>query len=423
MKSSFDNEADFVAYINEKSRNKSYTALHYAAYNLGIDELQILLDNSADINALTSDGFNVLHTASQGKNLPALIFLVEQYGLDVNCKDLQGCTPLHWCAFSNFKQGVEYLVQKNSQLDIPDNSGLTPLLTAMLNERSSVIEDFVFHQVSLTAKDNYDRSCDDYAKAMKHKEYFEFKKQVNFSTFKAVMCNIFLIFFYLLFFVIALIVLLPWINNKIFSYAFFGISGIFVMLTITEFLYRSNCKKKIKFTEWLPFAKSGLVTNENICLYCETEKKPLTTHCFICNSCTDSFVFHSRFFGRCFSTTGYCIELVRLILFLLNVSDFFVLGALSISFQTLKKDAFPFVLDIPCLMNRLAKNILGASTCAVSLIMIIYLVVAVVRGTKKLQNINQRKRVQDVRKERSFSGSSVGHYNSEVKSREESLIS
>jgi len=73
------------------------TPLHIVAEYAGVDALQCLMDNGADVNARARGLLNQtpLHRAANGDNTEALRFLVSK-GAQVNAKDADGCPPMQY---------------------------------------------------------------------------------------------------------------------------------------------------------------------------------------------------------------------------------------------------------------------------------------------------------------------------------------
>ena len=51
--------------------------------------------------------------------------------MDVNKKDYQGGTPLHWACHQNSEMALSYLLAWNPNINAQDNNGLTPLHLAV----------------------------------------------------------------------------------------------------------------------------------------------------------------------------------------------------------------------------------------------------------------------------------------------------
>ncbi|WMT84150.1 ankyrin repeat domain-containing protein [Wolbachia endosymbiont of Listronotus oregonensis] len=164
--------------------NGSRVPLHYAAYNGKLDVVKYFIDEEkVDVNLKDSDGQTALHMASGGSHLDVVEYLASKgadikakdkdgktpldiaidqkhdsivkylkqaqlneqllaavkdsdfnevqglvnRGANVNAKDKDGKTPLHYASQSYHRLGmVKYLISKGAGIDVKDNSGGTP---------------------------------------------------------------------------------------------------------------------------------------------------------------------------------------------------------------------------------------------------------------------------------------------------------
>ncbi|KAK0444045.1 ankyrin repeat-containing domain protein [Armillaria borealis] len=68
-----------------------------------------------------------IHNAAQS-NQPGLVkALVTENPKSVNALDADDRTPLHWAASSGSLEITRYLIDNKADIDLPDNSGWTPL--------------------------------------------------------------------------------------------------------------------------------------------------------------------------------------------------------------------------------------------------------------------------------------------------------
>ena len=69
------NEKIFNDFINAKTETEFLTALHYASYRGNIKIIKLLIENNADVNALSYNGLNMLHKAAQRNQPSAIVYL------------------------------------------------------------------------------------------------------------------------------------------------------------------------------------------------------------------------------------------------------------------------------------------------------------------------------------------------------------
>ena len=87
--------------------------------------VQALLDSGADVNAKDENDMTALHWAASGGN-EELVELLISKGADVNAKEEVGWTPLHYAAAMNHKAIAELLLAKGADVNAKAKDGKTP---------------------------------------------------------------------------------------------------------------------------------------------------------------------------------------------------------------------------------------------------------------------------------------------------------
>ena len=117
------------------------TPLHIATVHGHTNAMQLLIDNGADINAITKCGWKhiSLHIASYGNNIDAVQLLINN-GANINITDACGNTPLHDAVDNGHPNIIQLLIDKGANINAMDNKGYTPLRYADEDTRQLLID-------------------------------------------------------------------------------------------------------------------------------------------------------------------------------------------------------------------------------------------------------------------------------------------
>jgi ankyrin repeat protein len=113
------------------------SALHKAAYFSNVIAVQKLLEKGANPNIVDKNGASPLHfVAPQSDGIPIIDLLLEAQKVkgkgDVNDRDYQGRTALHYAAGSSNEITAEHLITKGADIHYRDKYNATPLHMAAM---------------------------------------------------------------------------------------------------------------------------------------------------------------------------------------------------------------------------------------------------------------------------------------------------
>ncbi|XP_069036016.1 ankyrin repeat and SOCS box protein 3 isoform X3 [Lepisosteus oculatus] len=121
--------ADSVSFVNSRTY-EGETALHLAARRGHCVIVGRLLEAGAEANQVTNEETTPLFLAVQNGHTDVVKLLVSR-GADVNgSQSLCGWNSLHQSAFQGFSEVMKILLEKDADIEIRDDFGITPLFIA-----------------------------------------------------------------------------------------------------------------------------------------------------------------------------------------------------------------------------------------------------------------------------------------------------
>ena len=110
----------------EEKTNDGYTPLICAVEKGNSKVVEFLLSKGANINATTEDGISALHIVSRDDDLDLIKFFITE-GAKLESKDIAGNTPLIWAVNEGNSKIVEYLLSKGANVNALTSDGRTAL--------------------------------------------------------------------------------------------------------------------------------------------------------------------------------------------------------------------------------------------------------------------------------------------------------
>src|SRR3989304_592033 len=115
--------------------------------------INILLDHGADIEARDNNDFTSLHYAASNGHLATVAFLLER-GAAIEAQGNQGHTPLHIAVLNGQQATVAFVLDRGANIEAQDNQGATPLHLAALNEQQATVAFLLNRGATIEARDN-----------------------------------------------------------------------------------------------------------------------------------------------------------------------------------------------------------------------------------------------------------------------------
>ena len=124
-------------WVNEKSIRNGTVAIHIAAYHGNPHIIKSLLNIGADHTIRNNNGIGIIHCAAQNNKGWPIVYFHNEYNMNVDIKDIDGNTPLHWACYFGATEAVSYLLKWSNCINDPNGNGETPLHLATKMTMSS----------------------------------------------------------------------------------------------------------------------------------------------------------------------------------------------------------------------------------------------------------------------------------------------
>lgn len=322
-----DNLNIFKDFINAKTQGDNQTALHYASFRGNIKIIRLLIDNYADINAVTTKGYTMLHKAAQGNKPSAIVYFNKKYKMDLEATEENKMNALHLAAGNGMESAVIYLISLGININAKDKNGFTPLHHAVKKKQIRIIKKLLQRGADRYIPDNKNKTPVKLAEKNKEIAVIFRKKGVCEKLFfkpdinKKQCCSnknmVLFITLHLLIIFLVFFVLFPFFDNNIFSFSYLGVSALVFILYFS--LSFSNPGKMInyQYKGMLDAVEKG-EDLENFCSYCLVKNKYRSKHCLICQKCIEEFDHHCFWVGNCIGKNNYTLFFIFLVYVLIN---------------------------------------------------------------------------------------------------------
>jgi len=116
----------FNKLINAKC-NEGNTPLMYAVFRGNLKIIKKLLEFQVNIYDANMNGDTLMHTCVKSDQVNVLVYLKQKLKLSVNSTDKKGSTPLHHACFLGSEHCINVLLSWIDDVNVKNDEGNTPL--------------------------------------------------------------------------------------------------------------------------------------------------------------------------------------------------------------------------------------------------------------------------------------------------------
>ena len=386
-----NSEKIFKDFINAKTETEHLTPLHYAAYRGNIKVIELLIQNSANVNALSYNGLNMLHKGAQGNSPNSIIYFNKKYKIDISSTNNDQLNALHFAAISGMDNSVIYLLHLGLDPNIQDIHGNTALHYAVKYNQIRIIKKLIQNGADKNILNKNKISPATLARESPELTDIFLKKGICQKLFfkpdinkKSNLSNINMLLFIILHITViflTFVMLMPYFDNTVFTLIYLAISFLlFILFFILSF---SDPGKLINSNNMsmLDLVLRGELLEE-YCPNCLIKMNYRTKHCIICEKCVDEFDHHCFWVGNCIGKNNYLLFFIFLVFVIFNtvfnflITTYYVFTEMKSPFGEKTNDAFPgFYFGVNSVIyNRTVRIVVSIFISAVCVLFFIPLI-------------------------------------------------
>ena len=347
----------FKDFINAKTDGDNQTALHLASFRGNIKIIKLLISNYAEINVLTSKGYNMIHKAAMGNKPSAIIYFNKKYNMNLEDTDENQMNALHLATRNCMENSVIYLLNLGINVNLKDKEGNTALHYAVRNGQIRIIKKLIQRGADINIPD-FKKKKTPAMLAKNNPEILEifrnkgiceklfFKPDISKKTLCSNKNMFFFIILHILIIFFVFFVLLPYFNSTIFGIIYVVISCLVFILYISLSCSNPGRMENKEYKDILDLVESGQEA-EDFCPLCLVKNKFRSKHCLICEICVDEFDHHCFWVGNCIGKDNYTLFFIFLIYILINtlfnmgVNIFYLITEMGNDEAEIENNAFP----------------------------------------------------------------------------------
>ena len=364
----------FTAFINSKTE-EGLTPLHYTAYIGNLEISKILLQNGADVNAVTNLGKNIIHLSAEGNQPSYMIFYLFKKVIDISTQDNNKSTPLHWACYSGASDSVKFLIGLNAEINSMDKNELTPLHLAVLHNRKDIVIKLLQNGAIKDVTNTRGETPLYLAWKKKYKDIYNILDKKEFYPLWSIeepyifiepndVYKKYIVFMFAFQQIFIILMILPFLRdalNIILNNILFALDILlFILLIKKDPGYTKKELKKRKDYNLIMSYKYPLMNliekNTDIRSYCPKCFVLVLNgikHCIICNKCVEGFSHHCFWINKCIGKKNILIYTIFVCLTIAYALDSIYICLLSLfEFDYLTYEKFIYTSIIKTIKER-----------------------------------------------------------------------
>ena len=364
----------FNAFINSRTE-QGLTPLHYTAYNGNLEVSKYLIQNGADVNAVTNLGKNIIHLSAEGNHPTFMIYYLYKKVIDISTQDYNKSTPLHWACYSGASDSVKFLIGLNAEVNAMDKNELTPLHLAVLHNRKDIVIKLLQNGAIKDMTNTRGETPKYLAWKKKFKDIYNILDKKEFYPLWSIeepyifiepndIYKKYIIFMFVFQELFIIIMILPFLrdaydivlNNILFALDIL----LFIILIKKDPGYTKKDFKKRKDYSSIMSYKYPLMNfiEKNIdirtyCPKCFVLVLKGVKHCIICNKCVEGFSHHCFWINKCIGKRNILVYTIFICVTIAFALDSIYISLLSLfEFDYLTYEKFVYTSIIKTIKER-----------------------------------------------------------------------
>ena len=364
----------FNAFINSRTE-QGLTPLHYTAYTGNLEVSKYLIQNGADVNAVTNLGKNIIHLSAEGNYPTFMIYYLYKKVIDISTQDYNKSTPLHWACYSGASDSVKFLIGLNAEVNAMDKNELTPLHLAVLHNRKDIVIKLLQNGAIKDMTNTRGETPKYLAWKKKFKDIYNILDKKEFYPLWSIeepyifiepndIYKKYIIFMFVFQELFIIIMILPFLrdaydivlNNILFALDIL----LFIILIKKDPGYTKKDFKKRKDYSSIMSYKYPLMNfiEKNIdirtyCPKCFVLVLKGVKHCIICNKCVEGFSHHCFWINKCIGKRNILVYTIFICVTIAFALDSIYISLLSLfEFDYLTYEKFVYTSIIKTIKER-----------------------------------------------------------------------